>query len=577
MLADASSDNYTYYRDERYDALLYDIVRRYKYFNSMEGNSATPEQSALINEEGYPTRGTQTPDIEDLNQDNNLSESESYFQYHVSLRPSDMQVGQNFITNSQEVVINADTDKREKWFQFKIPIESPESIINGISDFRSIRFMRIFLANFDHEVVLRFAKLELIRGEWRKYLFNLNSPGEVIPDDPNSTEFNLAAVNLEENGAKDPVGYLLPPGIIREQDNGSINLRQLNEQSLSLEVCGLKDGEARSSYKNVQFDVRSYKKLKMFIHGEQQKRDSWVEGDLKDDQLTCFIRLGTDFDDNYYEYEIQIKVTPWGTEALATNATIIWPEANDMEIVFDSLLNLKIQRDKNGIPTTQEWIKNLPSNDYGVVRRIKVKGNPNLQGMKVIMIGVRNPDKDTDHPWQYAEDGLDKCAEVWVNELRLTDFDQQGGWASTARVNMQLADFATVNLAGNYSTPGWGSIEKKVSERQRETQMGFDASSNMELGQFFGRKLNLQIPFYVGYSANVIQPQFYLLSPDIRLSNYDGALKAERLALSCNVTIRRSYNFTNVRRERPLGKENHIWDIIIKIINTDPMEINIRN
>lgn len=561
LLADPSSDNYTYYRDDRYDDLNYDIVRRYKYYNAMEGNSATPEQSASINAEGYPTRGTQTPDIEDLNQDNNLSESESYFQYHVSLRPSDMQVGRNFITNSQEVVINDVTDKREKWYQFKIPIESPESIINGISDFRSIRFMRIFLANFEHEVVLRFAKLELIRGEWRKYLFNLNSPGEVIPDDPNSTEFNLAAVNLEENGAKDPVGYLLPPGIIREQDNGSINLRQLNEQSLSLEVCGLRDGEARASYKNVQFDVRSYKKLKMFVHGEQQKRDSWVEGDLKDDQLTCFIRLGTDFDDNYYEYEIPIKVTPWGTEALATNATIIWPEANDMEIVFDSLLNLKIQRDKNGVPVTQEWIKNLPTNDYGVVRRIKVKGNPNLQGMKMIMIGVRNPDKDTDHPWQYAEDGLDKCAEVWVNELRLTDFDQQGGWASTARVNMQLADFATINLAGNYSTPGWGSIEKKVSERQRETQMGFDASSNMELGQFFGRKLNLQIPFYIGYSANVIQPQFDLLSPDVRLSNYDGALKAERLELSRNVTIRRSYNFTNVRRERPAGKENHIWDI----------------
>lgn len=560
LLSDVSSDNYNYYRDDRYDALAYDIVQRYKYYNGMDGNSATPEVSSALNAEGYPTRGTQTPDIEDLNQDNNLSESESYFQYHVSLRPSDMKVGQNFITNSQLVQINED-GKEETWYQFKIPIESPESIINGISDFRSIRFMRLFLANFPHEVVLRFAKLELIRGEWRKYLFNLNEPGENIQDDPNSTEFNLAAVNLEENGGKLPVGYLLPPGIIREQDNGSINLRQLNEQSLSLQVCGLKDGESRASYKNVQFDVRSYKKLKMFVHGEQQQRDGWVETDLKDDQLTCFIRLGTDFDDNYYEYEIPIKTTPWGTAALATNATIIWPEANDMEIVFDSLLNLKIQRDRSGLSTTQELIRNLPVNEYGVVRRIKVKGNPNLQGMKMIMIGVRNPDKNTNHPWQYAEDGLEKCAEVWVNELRLTDFDQNAGWASTARVNMQLADFATVNLSGNYSTPGWGSIERKVSERQRETQMGVDVSSNMELGQFFGRKLNLQIPFYIGYSANVIEPQFDLLSPDVDLKYYDGVLRRERAALSRNVTIRRSYNFTNVRRERPVGKENHLWDI----------------
>ena len=566
LIHDPSSDNYNYYRDDDSDDAEFDIVRRYKYYNGTEGNSATPEISDTINDDGYPTRGTQTPDIEDLNQDNNLSESESYFQYRVSLRPSDLEVGQNFITNKQEVEINADTGEKENWYQFKIPIENPESIINGISDFRSIRFMRMFINNFEHEVVLRFAKLELIRGEWRKYLFNLNEPGEVVQDDPNSTEFNLAAVNLEENEGKFPVSYVIPPGIIREQDNGSINLRQLNEQALSMEVCGLKDGEARASYKNVQFDVRSYKKLKMFVHGEQQYRTGWATNDLKNDQLTVFIRLGTDFEDNYYEFEMPLKVTDYDpVNGLKSNATgaaeLIWPEANNMEIVFDSLLNLKIRRDANGIPTTIEHIQNLLPDDYGVVRRIKVKGNPNLQGMKTIMIGVRNPGKDTNHPWQMNEDGLEKCAEVWVNELRLTDFDQSGGWASTARVNVQMADFASVNLSGNYSTPGWGSIEKKVSERQRDTQMGFDVSSNMELGQFFGRKVNIQVPFYVGYSANVIEPEFDLLAPDVRLKNYPDSTRRSKADLSRDVTIRRSYNFTNVRRERTAGKEVNFWDV----------------
>lgn len=558
---DPSSDNYNYYRDDDSDDAQHDIVRRYKYYNGMEGNSATPEMSDTMNNDGYPTRGTQTPDIEDLNQDNNLSESESYFQYRVSLRPNDMQVGRNFITNEQVVTVGEAGTKQEKWYQFKIPIESYESRINGISDFRSIRFMRMFVHSFGHEVVLRFARLELVRGEWRKYLYNLNEPGEILQDDPNSTEFNLGAVNLEENEGKDPVGYALPPGILREQDNGSINLRQLNEQSLSMQVCGLKDGEARASYKNVQFDVRSYKKLKMFVHGEQQKRDGWVESDLQDDQLTVFIRLGTDFENNYYEYEIPLKLTAWNTSG-ATNANLIWPEANEMEIVFDSLLNLKIMRDADPtlIPSV-EVVRNLAPNDYGVVRRIKIKGNPNLQGMKVIMVGVRNPGKDTNHPWQYAEDGMEKCAEVWVNELRLTDFDQTGGWASTARVNMQLADFGNVNLSGNYSTPGWGSIEKKVSERQRDTQMGFDVSSNLELGQFFGRKLNLQVPFYIGYSTAIIEPQFDLLAPDIQLKYYDKDIRKQKAALSRDVTTRRSYNFTNVRRARPAGKENHFWDI----------------
>jgi cell surface protein SprA len=558
LIADPSSDNFTYFRDDDYDEAEFDIVRRYKYFNGMEGNSATTEISDTVNDEGYPTRGTQTPDIEDLNQDNNLSETESYFQYRVSLRPSDMVVGRNFITNEQTVEITKESGKTEKWYQFKIPIESPEHVINGISDFRSIRFLRMFLQGFDHEVVLRFARLELIRGEWRKYLDDLAAPGEEIPGDPNSTEFNLAAVNLEENSGKVPVGYILPPGIQREQDNGSINLRQLNEQSLSLELCNLADGDARAAYKNVQFDVRSYKKLKMFIHAEARGDSSL----LKNDQLTTFIRLGTDFDENYYEYEIPMKLTPWGTEANSSTANIIWPTANDMEIVFDSLLSLKRRRDASGISSTKEHIKVLPPNDNGVVARIKVRGNPNLQGMKLIMIGVRNPDSNEDHPWQYAEDGQEKCAEVWVNELRLTDFDQSGGWASLARVNMQLADFANVNVAGTYSTPNWGSLESKVSDRQRETQMTFDVSSNIELGQFFGNKLKLQVPFYVGYSASMIEPQFDLLAPDIRLADYeDNDLRTERARLSRDVTIRKSYNFTNVRRERPAGKKVHFWDI----------------
>ena len=559
LINDPSSDSYNYYLDDDYDIAEYDIVRRYKYFNGTEGNSPTAEMADTMNAAGYPTQSTTVPDLEDLNQDNNLSETESYFQYHVEIDPGSMVVGQNFIVNSQEVDKDGDGpgDDFETWYQFKIPIEQFESNVNNIPDFRSIRFMRMFVTNFDHPVLLRFARLELIRGEWRRYLDDINEPGEGVTIDPNSTEFNIAAVNLEENGQKDPVGYVIPPGIVRELDQTSLNTRQLNEQSLSLEVCGLEDGDARATFKNVNFDIRSYRKLKMFVHAEA-RNDEFA---LQDDQLTVFIRLGTDFEENYYEFEMPLTLTAWGTQGTEANADLIWPEANNMEIVFDSLLNMKINRDKAGFATTQEYIINITDPNTGKVSRIKVRGNPNLQGMKVIMIGVRNPGKDTNHPWMYAEDGMSKCAEVWANELRLTDFDQRGGWATTGRVNVQMADFASVNLAGNYSTPFWGSIEKKVSERQRDTQMGFDGSTNMELGQFLGNRVNLQVPFYFGYSWAAIEPQFDLLSPDVELRKLDPAEREARAALSRDVTIRKAYNFTNVRRERPAGKKVHFWDI----------------
>ena len=248
MIADPSSDDYNYYRDDNYDAADINILERYKKFNGMEGNSYTTEMSDTANAQGYPTLGSNTPDIEDINQDNNLSETESYFQYKVSLRPQDMVVGQNFITSFQEFTTSTPTgNKVERWYQFRVPIVDYEKRVNGITDFRSIRFMRMFLKEFDEEVVLRFARLEFIRGEWRRFADDLTEPGDGVTVDPNLTTFNIGAVNLQENEQRSPVQYVIPPGIQQEIDPSQPIQRPLNEQSLTLDVCNLQDGDARAA------------------------------------------------------------------------------------------------------------------------------------------------------------------------------------------------------------------------------------------------------------------------------------------------------------------------------------------
>ncbi|MGV6860890.1 MAG: T9SS outer membrane translocon Sov/SprA [Putridiphycobacter sp.] len=549
MLNDVSSDNFNYYLDDDYDAAEYDILRRYKYYNGTEGNSPTSQMTDTMNVEGYPAQSTTVPDVEDLNQDNNLSESENYYQYKIPISPTSQVVGQNFITNKQ--VITLDNGKTETWYQYKIPITKYDQVVNGISDFRAIRFMRMYVKGFENEKVLRFAKLELIRGTWREYTKSL-STGEQIITDPNSTTFEISAVNLEENESKTPVNYAIPPGIARQNDFNSINQRQLNEQSLSLTVCGLKDGDSRATYKNLALDVRSYGKIEMFVHCEAKDDENL----LKDNDLTLFVRIGTDFENNYYEYELPMKLTPWGTTYAQDG--LIWPEENNVVIDLDSLIYLKTERDlaaSLGNTSTQESYSMILSGN----RVISVKGNPTLSDAKVIMVGVRNPDQKQNDLW--PDDGLEKCAEVWVNELRLTNFKQNDGWASTAKVNMQLADFGNVALAGNYSTPGWGSIEKKVSERQREFQKGFNVTSNFEMGQFFGRKIGIQLPMYLSYSADVIDPQFDLAAPDVELKEYDPSIRKNKLLNSRTITTRRSMNFTNVRKERTNGKAVHFWDI----------------
>ncbi|MFK8044484.1 MAG: cell surface protein SprA [Crocinitomicaceae bacterium] len=554
FLNDISSDGYNYFLDDDYDAAELNILERYKNFNGHEGNSNTSDISDTLNAAGYPTQGITTPDIEDINVDNNLSETENYYQYKVNIDPSSFVVGQNYITNSTEIDHDLDGVIDETWYQFKIPIIQPDKVVNNITDFRSIRFMRMYLKGFENPKVFRFATLELIRGTWREYLEDLQT-GDQIIDDPNSTEFVIGAVNLEENEGKKPVEYAVPEGILREQDFSSLNTRQLNEQSMTLEVCGLKDGDSRAAYKNVNVDIRNYGQIQMFVHGETAAK-ALNENLVQDDDITVFVRLGTDFTENYYEYELPLKLTQWGTESNDPNA--IWPETNNVNIVLDDLIKLKIKRDAE-VVLGLEATSNVYSTPTQENRIISVKGNPTLSEVKTIMVGVRNKSKNENN---LPDDGLDKCVEVWVNELRMTDFKQNGGYAATAQVNVQMADFANVAVSGNYSTPDWGTIESTVVERQRETIKNVAVNSNFELGQFFGEKIGIRLPAYFGYSVGAIDPEFDPTKPDVNFDLMDsGPLKREAIAAARALTTRKSYNFTNVRKERAPGKEIHFWDV----------------
>jgi cell surface protein SprA len=551
MISDPSNDDYNFYRDDNYDSEELNILERYKKYNGMEGNSPTTEMSDTANADGYPTQGTNMPDLEDINQDNNLSESEAYFQYHVSMRPNDLQVGKNFVTNVQ---LYQNGTKTERWYQLKIPIREFEKKVNGIQDFRSIRFMRMFMKGFDEEVLLRFARLELIRGEWRRYMEDLTQPGESVQTDPNLTTFNIAAVNVEENDQRSPIKYEIPPGIVREVDPSQTYQRQLNEQSLVLDICNLQDGDARAAYRNVQFDVRTYKKLKMFVHAEEVLPALA----LKNEDLTLFVRLGTDFSDNYYEYEMPLYKTEWG----ATLAEDIWPEINNVEIIFDNLLDLKKKRNElidggsTAISYVVEYIGEDPENQK---RRLKVKGSPNLQGVKTLMIGVRNPSKTDVNPW--PDDGQAECAIIWINELRLTDFISEGGSAAVAQMQVQLADFANVSMSGNYSGVNWGSIESRVQDRQRNEKIGVDMNANVQLGQFFGRQAGVSLPFFYGYSLGLINPEYDPFNPDVRLRDYDLATRKEKAKAGQDFNERKSYNFTNVRKEAKAGSTPHFWRV----------------
>lgn len=532
---DPSSDNYHYYLGDDYDVQLLNIIDRYKKYNRHQGNSPTTSDP--------PTSATNSPDNEDVNRDYTLNDIEEYFQYEVDIAKDRLVIGQNFVTDSVRRSRKLDNGKVEDvtWYQLKIPIREYQRRVGEIMDFKSIRFMRVLMTGFENEQVLRFGSLQLVRADWRKYIGSLEVGKEGKPNDAgDDTRFIVSTVNVEKNPA-----YKLPPGIQREVDFSTPQSIQQNEQSLSVQVCDLNDGDARAVFKNTQVDLRQYGKLRMFIHAQ-------AEGQvLNDGDLTAFIRLGTDLTNNYYELEIPLQVSTSSATDVA-----IWPNANQIVLTLEDFIDAKIDRTNANFPFTAPYYKQTASG------KITVIGLPDLSNVKVMMLGVRNPKAKPGS----GDDALPKCAQVWFNELRMTEFNNRGGWAATGRMQAQLADFGNMQIAGNLSTVGFGGIDKKIQERNMDDKYQYDIQSSFQLGKFFPKKTGLQIPLFLSYGNTIVRPYYNPLNPDTRLQKEidqttDEVRKDNISRAADDFTMRKSLNLTNVRKERVNKTKNHVYDI----------------
>jgi cell surface protein SprA len=545
---DPAGDDFVHFRDDTYDQEHAHIIDRYQYYNNPEGNSKPNTQDIY----------SSLPDKEDINNDNTLSEAENYFEYKLHISPEDMEVGKNFITDITESDETDADGKKVKWYHFRIPIYQPTRVVGQISDFKSIRFMRIFYKGFDRRTVFRFGTLQLMRNEWRKYRLPLMEGNMYEPEETGNVAFEVGAVNIEENANKEPVNYVLPPGVTRMIDPTSPGLRNLNEQALLLRVINLPDGDAKAVYKSVNLDVRKYKRIKMFIHAEALP---YSDTPVNDRDLCVFVRLGSDFKDNYYEYEVPVYLTPFGSydNNSEDDRYVVWPTANEIDLPFEELLSAKQQRNNALLHSNTVSLTTPYYVDEADGRRITIVGNPNISNLKVIMIGVRNRNK-TKNP--LPDDGLPKSAEIWVNELRLTDFDEKGGWAATARISTKLADLGNFSVSGMTVKPGFGSIEKKLSERSKEDMYQYNISTNLQLGKFFPEKINVKLPMFFSTSEMISNPQYNPLDPDIptdvSLKNLNPQQRDSVRHIIQSYTKRRSLNFTNIQIGK-MPKKPRLW------------------
>ena len=572
-LPDPSADDFRHHLDPSYDAANTKLLGRYKNYNGYEGNSL--ENSRLSS--------TAYPDKEDLNRDNVVQDVERYYEYKMSLKPGGLDIGSNYIIDKVISKIGAED---VTWYQFRIPIRERYTAIRGASQpfgFKSIRFMRMYMTGWQEPVVLRLVQPQFVANQWRRFLSPLvdSRQGNIPPVGTltDADAFNISTVSVEENGVAIGGGipYVSPPGIKRDQEYGSSSTSRLqNEQSLRLSVLNLRDGFAKAAYKNITINLLRYKRLRMYLHGDTD------DPTVKDGETRAFLRIGTDYTQNYYEYSLPLKLTTTGT-----NPDAVWPVENRIDVAFQDFIDAKARRNQQAQPVNllTPYTVNLPNG-----ASITIVGNPDFSTVQGVMLGILNPTGGTDLT------ASPKTVNLWADEFRVFDFEQQAGYAATARLNVKLADVANVTATGSFTSVGFGGLQDKVQQRSIDDVFRGDLNTTVAVDKFLPPQLGLRVPVLLQVGRETRSPLYDPLDPDTKLeqslqkfrnpdNSINTAAQAEYRKKVIDQTTSRSISVLNVRKERTLPKPGATpgvpkpWDVenlALSFSLTDRLHTDIR-
>ncbi len=535
---DPSNDDYVPYRDVSFNDNDY-ILDRYLEFNKSQGNSQ-------VNTDQFQGNSTNIPNDEDINNDNTLNEIDAYFEYEIDLSADNGTLGEG---SKKYLVDQVTASSGETWYKFKIPLTDYSEKVGEIQDLRSVRFIRMYLTDFEEEVTLRFASLDFIKNNWRTYLRGIAKSSVGVVETEEDGQMSVSSVNIEENSGKLPFNYVLPKDIKREQFWGQNRATQQNEQSMQIQIDDLPGRRGRGVYKLLgNIDLRDYEKMKMYVHLENRN-----ESNLQSfEDVSAYVRIGDDFNYNFYEYELPLQVSD-EDNASPTNIfeyqEEVWPTANIINFPLSLFTDLKKQREVEALSPDEIYGNSMAHpiyNEEGELINtgtVRVLGNPSLGNPKSIMIGLYN---------NKTGDPID--AEIWFNELSLKGLNERGGMAATVNLDISMADFARVSFAGNYRSVGYGALNQKLIERRKDALFSFDINSNFELGKFFPERWGVQLPVYYQYGNNTVTPRFDPVYEDLRVSdaldiaqtneNVDETDVKDRSRISAD---RQSFGANNVR------------------------------
>lgn len=554
--ADPSNDDYVYYgEDEVEGSPLQERFRRMRGYH--DGN--TPPN------EGDKRAVTNKPDTEGLITPSNVEQNNSYFQYEIDWNPADFS---ELEPGSEGTFIVDKVDgpnQEDRWYQVRLPLEEWVRKVGGIENFQNISYIRVWLSGYEKPFTLRFATFELVGSQWRDADNVNNQQGAT------QGEFNISSVNIEENSLREPIPYRQPEGAIRAVNRGRQRQTIANEQSIVMNVDNLGPDELKMMKRVYPggLDMINYSNVRMFVHGEGYENRSGAE---------LVVRFGTDLTNNYYEYRQPISPTdpeyPFSDEQLSDlsdaerqmEAEQVWLyEENSMNILLSAFNELKQLRDQQGNNTSDLFERDdlLDEAPSGAV--IGIKGNPSLDRVGEIGLGIRNP-FDPDNPSNGGTSSLD--GQFWFNELRVSGFDNKSGWATTAKAEINMADFASFNANFDRETDGFGALTSQLGQRRLSDLQAYDLNSTVNMHKFIPDRYGWNIPVTFSTRRSSSTPRYLPNQGDIRLSEFKNAVNArddigeqekeelinQRVRASQTVTESYSVNVSNLSKSQSESK-----------------------
>jgi hypothetical protein len=340
---------------------------------------------------------------------------------------------------------------------------------------------------------------------------------------------------------------------------------------MSLKIQDLKPQDSRAVYKNINLDLRNYKKLKMYLHAESIEGKDLLPGDGVennfDERLVAFLRLGNDIDENYYQIEVPLKPTSYNSgQSTRFSSEKVWqPDSNSIDFDLEKFLNIKLKLISERIQSNEAvyFDEDLNIiNEFSLISKLpgekkykfSIKGNPSLGKIKTITLGLKNPS---------TEIGKNLSGEVWFNELRLSEINNKDGWAAVANLDANLADFANVSFSGRISTDGFGSVDKSPNERSNENYSQYSVVTNINAGQLLPENWGLQIPLSYTYTEEITKPKYDSYYNDIELDDILDLTNNRDSIMNQSTMLSNSKSFSvlGLSKRKTNQKKSRIYDL----------------